>query len=172
MPMRVIPPSTSSQILTSDIERTIKLSAAPHGSGHDCFLKGIVVQFDVTAPIYVYPQMQRYHWFDIISSQSKMHCIQKMPLEKSCNKYVRKEAIDLANRLQEDYANCRIDIDELLSNLPMGYEYTLSVTTNYLQLKTMYHQRSNHRLEFWRECFVPFVKSLPLSYMITLDKTE
>ena len=44
------------------IKRGIKLGTVPTGTGHDNFLKGIVVQFDVMYPQYWSPQFQRYHF--------------------------------------------------------------------------------------------------------------
>ncbi len=44
------------------------LANAKQGSGHDCFLKGITVSFDISYPVYWSPQFQRYHFADIVSS--------------------------------------------------------------------------------------------------------
>ena len=69
--------------------RAKKLAKTPVGSGHNNFLKGIIVQFDLQYPEYFSPQLQRYHWIDIISSQSKMHKIASLKdITDSCNKYV------------------------------------------------------------------------------------
>lgn len=49
--------------------RTIEgLAHAEAGSGHDNMLKGILVQFDIDYPVYWSPQLQRYHFLDIVSS--------------------------------------------------------------------------------------------------------
>ena len=76
------------------LERGKKLGTAPTGSGHDNFLKGIIVQFDMEYTQYLTPQFQRYHFADIVSSQSKMHRITQMNIEESCNEYVDKRTID------------------------------------------------------------------------------
>ena len=81
-------------ISSSDFERADKLANAKSGSGHSCFLKGISIQTDITAPQYWWQQAQRYHFFDIVSSQSKMHKINQMDLDASCNKWVTKNTID------------------------------------------------------------------------------
>jgi hypothetical protein len=49
----------------------------------------------------------------------------------------------------------------LLDSCPMGLLMTARITTNYLQLKTMYHQRKEHKLEEWSIDFVNFCKELP-----------
>lgn len=48
-------------------ERTMALGEAPRGSGHDNFLKGIVVQFDLTCTNKMWVEAERYHFFDIVS---------------------------------------------------------------------------------------------------------
>lgn len=62
---------------------TAALAGAKIGSGHDNFLKGILVSFDVRYPVYWSPQFQRYHFSDIISSSSTMHCLTRFDLDKS-----------------------------------------------------------------------------------------
>lgn len=68
----------------SDFKRAERLGSTRNGEGHDNFLKGILVQLDVTAPLYWWKQAQRYHWFDFISSQSTMHCLMKFDVESQC----------------------------------------------------------------------------------------
>ena len=49
---------------------------------------------------------------------------------------------------------------ELLYNVPVGFELTARMTTNYRQLKTIYAQRRTHRLEDWHT-FCDFIEKLP-----------
>lgn len=60
--------------------------------------------------------------------------------------------------------NEEISIEDLymyiISNCPQGLEKTMRVSTNYLQLKTMYLQRKNHKLYDWRE-FTKWIETLP-----------
>jgi hypothetical protein len=169
-------------------ERLYKLAKAPNGSGHDCALKGVVIQFDMSYPQYFTPQLQRYHWIDIVSSQSKMHSLTKIKdIKNSCNKYVCKPIINLINELIEvynknefplnhywnldsDYRNIIETKEELfqyiISNLPMGFELWMGISTNYLQLKTIYNQRKSHKLEEWKE-FCKFIEELPMFELIT-----
>ena len=55
----------------------------------------------------------------------------------------------------------------ILSNTPLGFELWTRISTNYLQLKTIYLQRKNHNLFDWEEDFCNFIKSLPESELIT-----
>ena len=60
---------TTEQVEEADFRRARNLARTKGGEGHDNFLKGILVQLDVTAPLYWWKEAQRYHWFDFISSQ-------------------------------------------------------------------------------------------------------
>ena len=42
----------TNSISKSDWDRAKKLATTRGGNGHDCFLKGIIVQVDITAPQY------------------------------------------------------------------------------------------------------------------------
>lgn len=48
----------------------------------------------------------------------------------------------------------------IISNCPQGLEKTMRVSTNYLQLKTMYLQRKNHKLYDW-QFFCDWIEKLP-----------
>lgn len=145
------------------LKRAIILAKSPSNSGHANFLTGIRVSFDIKYPNYFSPELQRYNWIDIVTSSSKMHKLGAIVKKESFNKYVTKEVIDivqnLANKLLEDpsYEN-RI---RLLSNCPLGIELFMRVSTNYMQLRNIYHQRKNHRLvEDWG-AFCRMIEELP-----------
>ena len=53
--------------------RIKKLGNAKSGSGHDCYLKGILVNFELEYDMFWTPQLQRYHFLDFISSSSNVH---------------------------------------------------------------------------------------------------
>lgn len=133
------------------------------GSGHDCFLKGITVSAVIKAPQYFWQQIKRYHFFDIISSQSTMHRITQMSLSDFCNDEVDQRVIEIVN---EHIVNG--DFRKVISNLPSGFCLTAGITTNYLQLKTIYNQRFNHKLTEWSVDFIEFLKSLPYFETICL----
>ena len=161
-----------------------KLANTPNGSGHNNFLKGIIVQADIQYPEYFSPQLQRYHWIDIVGSQSKMHKIASIKdITDNCNKYVLTETIRRVNYLielynknefpciyesEDDYET--IDSKEecfqyIISNLPSGYLKWMGISTNYLQLKTIYSQRRTHKLNEWQE-FCNWIETLPMSELI------
>ncbi len=80
--------------------RAKRLGSATAGSGHDCFLKGVVVQADVTAAQYFWLQWQRYHFQDIVSSESKMHRITKMDIREQCSEYLSDQIVVLLTYLK------------------------------------------------------------------------
>ena len=47
---------------------TRKLASAPRGSGHDKFLHGILLGFDLTLSNKAWVEWERYHFQDIVSS--------------------------------------------------------------------------------------------------------
>lgn len=148
------------------VRRALKLGSTAAGTGHNNFLKGIIVQMDVNAPQYWWQQAQRYHWFDFVSSMSKVHCLTKMDIDKMCDTTVTETAkLNLVEAIQ-DYTEGKIDFDTMMCNVPMGLHLTARMTTNYLQLKTMYAQRQHHKSREWQR-FCKCVTKLPMSYLIT-----
>lgn len=142
-----------------DYDRLKKLSNAPIGSGHDCALKGITVQADVMAPQYWWLQFGRYHFADIISSQSKMHRITKMDIKKQCNSYVDPRVIEVVEEKIAEYKKLDentpkeikvMKFQEIMASSPMGLQLGARITTNYLQLKTIYEQRKYSDLVEWK----------------------
>lgn len=177
------PMSVDIDALTDEMTPGIhKLGMAPRGSGHDNFLKGIIVQFDLTFTNKVWPEAERYHWFDFVSSQSTMHRISKFDLNKAYIHYVDnrviqvvKEKVERYNRLvamrpQPTLPEYEEEIMEaylaILYNNPAGFKLTARMTTNYQQLKTIYGQRKTHRLPEWR-VFCSWLETLPYSEFIT-----
>ena len=99
-------PDEKNDSLNKHIDRCKKLVKASLNTDvhcHDNFLTGIRVSFDIKYPQYLSPEMQRYHFYDIVTSMSKMHRILKLDIKKSCNKYVNQTAIDNVIKLVENY---------------------------------------------------------------------
>lgn len=141
-------------------KRMCKLASAPSGSGHSNALKGIIVQFDLEFPRYVWNQAQRYNFLDFVSSMSQMHRIKMLALDS--NNDVSDASLKVALEFVELYEKGEITIDECLANMPQGVELTARMSTNYLQLKTIYHQRKTHRSRHWKE-FCAWVEKLPFA---------
>jgi hypothetical protein len=158
------PKSVDIETLNDELTPGIKnLGNAKKGSGHDNFLNGIIVQFDLTFTIKAWTEEERYHFIDFISSQSTMHKIAKFDIEKQVICYVTQNTINEVNRLKNIYNENPTDENylTLLYNVPVGFKLTAGMTTNYRQLKTIYSQRKTHRLPEWKE-FCAWIETLPM----------
>lgn len=172
------PMSIDISTLNADITNTVKkLGNAQKGSGHDNFLKGIIVQFDLTMTPKMSVELERYHFIDFISSQSTMHRITRFDLDKVYIEYVDKRIIDIMKDKVTQYNNEtdkekkeKLYLEILYSN-PCGFKLTAGMTTNYQQLKTIYYQRKNHRLPEWRT-FCDWVETLPYFKEICLGENN
>ena len=172
------PMSVDTNNISYELTKGIKaLAQTDKGEGHDNWLNGIIVQFDLTFSNKAWVELERYHFIDFVSSQSTMHRITKFDLDKSYNEYVDKRIVEIMkekiqaynfvcnnpnNILNEDKAKLYLEI--LYSN-PAGFMLTAGMTTNYRQLKTIYSQRRNHRLPEWRQ-FCEWIETLPHSELI------
>ena len=188
-PMSVDVNSTTTE-LTDGIKH---LAQCKPCTGHDNWLCGIVVQFDLTLTNKAWVEMERYHFVDIISSQSTMHRIARFDLDKAYIKYVDSRIVEIMKEKVNDYNDLKSRYDkynselvseddvqeirnktyeelktkylELLYSNPAGFMLTAGITTNYRQLKTIYMQRKDHRLPEWR-AFCRWIETLPHSELI------
>lgn len=165
-PMRTV--LDRSETNDKDYLRAEKLGKCHPGEGHDNFLKGIVVEFDITAPLYWWKQAQRYHFFEYVSSQSTMHCLLKFDIENQCVSETNKEVLKIVEKIKEEY-NAIPDEEtdkkkakrrELVASTPCGFCLGATMVTNYQQLKTMYLQRKSHKLKEWH-VFCKWCEELP-----------
>lgn len=189
--MRTEKPEYTDEEFEKSLERAKKLvKANDNKEGVHChanFRTGIRVSFDLVYTQYITKQLQRYHWFDYVSSSSMMHRITKMDFSKCCNRYVTQNMIDevnhhvsVYNRIVEEkterhefalrgetilatnHADCKYyAFMMVISNCPMGAELFVRVSTNYEQLATIYRQRQHHKLREDWGAFCEFVESLP-----------
>lgn len=147
----------------SEITKTVyKLGRAKRGSGHDNYLHGILVSFDLTCSNKMWVEFERYHFADIVSSQSTMHRITNLLKEDAFNEYVTDVSKHAVHMCLRDYIKnpTKDNYLRLLYNIPSGIELTAHIVTNYGQLKTMWYQRHDHRLPEWRK-FCDWVLTLP-----------
>ena len=179
--MRLEMPEYTKYEFDASYPRAIKLAMCGGGSGHSTFRVGIVVQFDLKYPNYISPELQRYHFLDIVTSSSKMHKLTFMNMDACFNKYVTpkskaqmKELIKEYNEAKDSKASKEVvyrAFMRVISNCPQGIELFMRCTTNYEQLATIYRQRKNHVLrEDWK-AFCAFIESLPYAHeLIICDK--
>lgn len=154
------------------IKLCCSLGKTKAGSGEDNYLNGVVVQFDLYAPLYMWKQLQRYTFFSFISSQSTMHCLTKFKLSEQCVEDTDHIILNRAQELIDEYNKSKDNANftdeerkqlwrKAIASLPCGFVLGATMSTNYRQLKTMYFQRRNHRLKERHE-FCHWCESLPL----------
>ena len=165
---------SSDQTMQNAVARAETLGKAPIGSGHDNYLNGIVAQFDLTFTVKAWTEAERYHFFDFVSSQSTMHRLQKMDVSESCIEYVDGRVIDVVEELVRKYnENPTLENRlKMLYSCPTGLKLTARMTTNYRQLKTIYHQRKNHTLPEWRKFCQQLVDEFPMFRELCLEDDE
>lgn len=175
------PMAVDTEKCTDEItDTTRKLGNSPVGSGHSNYQKGIIVQFDLTMTPKMSVELERYHFIDFVSSQSTMHRITKFDLDKAYVEYVDKRCIEIIKELVKEYNSLPEPISEedinykknlylrILYSNPCGMLLTARMTTNYLQLKTIYQQRRFHRLPEWQE-FCDWCETLPHFKELCID---
>ena len=160
-------------IATLDCELTDRaqsLAQSGKGEGHDNWLNGVVVQFDLRYTVKAWTEAERYHFLDFISSQSTMHRIASFDLEKQYIEYVDPRMIEIMQELVDRYNGTKDQEDYLrvLYSNPCGFRLIAGMTTNYRQLKTVYAQRKNHRLPEWKE-FCAWIKTLPMAEELIIN---
>lgn len=183
------PKAVNLDSLNTELTKGIKACAnCDTGEGHDNFLKGIIVQFDLTFSNKAWVEAERYHFLDFVSSQSTMHKITKFNLQEQCNRYVDQRIIDIVQDKIHEYNRLmaydmshgkslerKNQLDklylEILYNVPAGFELTAGMTTNYQQLKTIYQQRRHHLLPDWK-VFCDWCETLPLFKELCVDRNN
>lgn len=179
--MRLTPPEYTKEEFEKSLPRAIQLAKCGGGSGHSNFRKGIRVSFDIKYPNYISPEMQRYGFLDIVTSNSKMHKLLKMDMDCCFNEYVTQESKDNMKRYIAEYNLVAETGDKdaiyrafmkVISNCPQGIELFMRCSTNYEQLATIYRQRRHHKLKEDWGAFCRVIESLPFAEQLILVGIE
>lgn len=156
---------------SSHIKRAKRLGKQT--GGHDCFLKGIGVRYHITMPLTMLKQFERYNHAHIVSSMSTMHRITSMNLDECFTKSTDPEMIKILKKKVDKYNNTDDNslkkelFESIVDSAPSGLELTMSVSSNYLQEKTIINQRKYHKLTPWRDYCDFMVKRLPMFKELT-----
>lgn len=157
-PMQVEPNPTDTKLT----DTAAKLASCPMGEGHDNWLCGVRVAFDLSFSAKALIELERYHFFDIVSCNSTMHRITRFEPSKAYSEYVDPRMVAVMKELicaYNDDPTPENYLKVLYSN-PAGFIYTMRISTNYRQLKTVYAQRHAHRLPEWVE-LCQWITTLP-----------
>jgi hypothetical protein len=158
------------------------------GSEHGKFLRFITVCFDLTAPLYWWKEFDTYKFAEK-NSCSTMHKLTSKdlgPHDFSFDKLTdfRNAQICHLNDLIKAYKSRegesevdnkfrKIVFRELIQDLPSAYMQKRTVITNYAELRNIYFQRRNHKLDEWRKFCTWVEETLPYAEeLICLEKSE
>lgn len=153
------------------------------GSSDAKFLRQIFISTDITGPAYWLAELDTYKIATTRNSTSLQHKgmsrdynindfsidkIQLFPINDANGTTIDsykdlQTIIDIVNKYRQlynqtkDYTYFRI----MRQLLPMGYNYTITWSGSYANLRNMYFQRKNHKLTEWNTDFVKWIKTLP-----------
>ena len=168
------------------------------GSEHRKFLRQIFVSVDITAPLYWWKQADTYKIGTTANSTSTMHKLATTPITLDCFEtddlkgdlvyysapvlgYENYEVSNTINMFQ-DFMIEQLEFlrqkyietkdkrywKELVRWLPEGWLQTRTWTANYETIRTICHQRSEHKLNEWSgkdnpnlPNFIQWAKTLP-----------
>lgn len=158
------------------------------GTDHRKFMRMIVVYVDVTAPLYLYKELETYKVGTVSNSCSTMHSIHKKPFNAydfSCEDLLTSnklpavfrtkspvqvlfDTIDTLNACRKLYLETgdKIWWRQMIQLLPDSYNQHRTLMLNYEVLANIYRARKNHKLVEWRD-FCRWIESLPYSELIT-----
>ena len=168
------------------------------GTEHRKFLRQIFVSVDITAPLYWWKEFDTYKVGTTANSTSTMHKLASTPITLDCFEtddfeiidddmlkvpseggcchelFTLNESVELFIQFLE---NLRVKYNEtkdkrywkeLIRWLPNGWLQTRTVTMNYENLRSMYHQREHHKLSEWHR-FCDWVKTLPYAEELIIN---
>lgn len=159
------------------------------GPEHRKFLRQIFVSVDITAPLYWWKEADTYKVGTTANSTSTMHKLASTPITLDCfetddfdpTAVISAQMEDIPNNILYDFIEYLEQLrqkynetkdkrywKELVRWLPNGWLQTRTVTMNYENLRTMYHQRKGHKLSEWKT-FCEWVESLPYAKELIID---
>lgn len=174
-----------SGVTVGENDKTLARKLIDAGPSHRKFMRQIFVSMDITAPLYWWKEFDTYKVGTTANSCSTMHTITNKEFTiddfshdemLSTTKYSLREIVLHLNGLREVYLHeddPRIKKEywySIIQLLPSSYNQLRTVTMSYENLRNMYEQRKNHKLDEWRD-FCRAIEFLPYSNWIT-DKKE
>lgn len=155
------------------------------GSSDRKFLRMIHVQANVTAPLYMWKQIDQYRIGVTTNSTSTMHTIHKrdLTIDDFSHEHLLKRDIDfLQNLINEINRNRNLYTKgfkgvpgddaygvrptdktlwwQMIQLLPSSFNQMRTIDLNYETLLSIYRQRKGHKLDEWRD-FCKWIETLP-----------
>ena len=163
------------------------------GSEHRKFMRQIFVSVDITAPLYIWKEIDTYKVGTVANSTSTMHKITSAPITKECFEmddfhsieFEGNEVDNIINyceKLRQEYIKTKDKKiwKELIRWLPESFLQKRTMTMNYENLLGICSkgQRRFHKLNEWSgiddntlENFIKFARSLPYAQeLIFIDE--
>ena len=174
---------------SKDLDLAQRMIAA--GDSDSKFMRQILVSVDITAPLYIWKEIDTYKVGTTANSTSTMHKIASTPITIDCfetddlddtlevddswyhvNDYITDTIISL-EALRKKYNETKDQRywKELIRWLPEGWLQTRTWTANYAVLRNIYFQRQHHRLTEWHQ-FCKWIESLPYAKELILYQKE
>ena len=158
-------------------------SLANAGPDHGKFLRMIQVYCDITAPLYLYKELDTYRMGVEKNSCSTMHKIHAKEFELSDFSHDHLSLLGLntlkilvdhleTNRQRYLANHNKQSWWQLIQLLPSSYNQRRTYMFSYAALRSIYHARKNHKLDEWHE-FCDWVRMLPYAAeLITNEEVE
>lgn len=156
------------------------------GPEHAKFLRQIMVSMDITAPLFLWKELDTYKVGTTANSTSTMHKITSSPITAdkfSFDSDHPLEDVALAPEILSIIDYCeklRLEFLEtkdkevwrtLIQVLPNAWNQTRTWTANYSVLRNIAEQRRNHKLKEWKD-FLVELKKLPEAENLIFYKGE
>ena len=149
------------------------------GNEHRKFLRQLPVIVSVTAPLYLWKELDTYKVGTVSNSCSTMHKITAKKFEWSDfstehllyeegMQAVMAETINILNQCRKLYLKTKSKDWwwQIIQLLPSSYNQTRTLSLNYEILGSIYRQRKGHKLDEW-QTFREWMETLPNAFLIT-----
>lgn len=169
--------------IVGENDLTLMKKLVHSGPEHRKFLRQIFISMDIIAPLYWWKEFDTYKVGTVADSCSTMHKITSKKFVKSdfscehldqASREVLDAIITRLNSCRELYVNYDIYASkarnlpskkevwwQLIQLLPSSYNQKRTVSMNYENALSMIRQRSNHKLDEWREFVRVLLNNLP-----------
>ena len=152
------------------------------GSDHRKYLRMIIVQMDILAPLYWWKEFDTYKVGTVANSCSTMHKIhaKEFTLDDFSYEHLHDEAYDALmgviytlNDFRRRFIEHKDKEDwwQMIQLLPTSYNQKRTVQINYETLLNIYNSRAGHKLDEW-QTLRDFIETLPYFKMICIDEPK
>lgn len=182
-------PEQGERIVIGKNDLKLMRNLAKAGTDHSKFARMINVTVDITAPLYLFKEIDVYKIGTVCNSCSTMHKIHSKEftlddfshehlLEKEDDmswsaKNILDEVIMGLNHYRKKYLYTKDKRYwwQIIQLLPSSYNQKRTYQFNYQVLCNIYQARKNHKLDEWKD-FCKWIETLPYFKEIYLEKQE